>query len=142
MLGTQLYYEFLDDSPTTLQRSLAQLKKELESKGVPRNGEARLVPTVPLKIAVAEAVFADEVPQGLDVMSVEQVCAWCMQHQISDSVIAAVRAHALSGPAVRQLLRCSDLNTIAFATALASALAIPTLGPVLAFIATLQLSFA
>ena len=39
MLGSQMYYEFIDDSPAALQRSMAHLKKELEARGVPRLGE-------------------------------------------------------------------------------------------------------
>ena len=39
MLGTQLYYEFFDETPIALARALGQLRKELDSRGVPRIGE-------------------------------------------------------------------------------------------------------
>ncbi len=155
MLGTQLYYEFIDEAPTPLQRSLKQLRKELDGRGVPRIGDRSSTlasvpasaglgpssgkrPSATLPVATAELVIVAE--KGLESMGVEEVAGWCQQRGLVD-MVAVARQHSLSGKALHHLLQCSDAHTLVFVTTLARALGVESLGTVLEFLRELSESF-
>ncbi len=131
MLGSRMYYPFVDDTSAILQHSIAQLRKELEgivktlpaSNVDPRAANSGSAVSRQV-ISVAPAASSS---QTLVDLSTDEICKFCVEHSIPEAA-DALRQQAIDGRALSQLLRCVDLQSLDFAVTLQSRLGLPTLG--------------
>src|SRR5690348_4703321 len=104
MLGSRMYYEFIDETPAVLHRGLTTLKKELEGHLAGRS-ESRPDTAVPLiNVAPARDSRSGDSGHVLLDMTVDGVCAFCKQHSLDEESVA-LRKHSIDGRALCQLLR-------------------------------------